>query len=274
MLRNLIFSAFYLFFTPLLWANESIVSSSNERISANSLLNTCTISISDVQGSISGQTVSYQETLEPIVISFVTDCNENLVLDFAPGQLPSGINYTFANNQLTIEGTIEDETPQEYTWTAEVNNSIPADETNPAGVSATTSISLNGSITVTPTVPNDFEGPVMSEFSLSPSPIDLSNGSVTVTASIRITDQTGVATPSSNYGGAYITGTPSGNIYFSHWVRVSGDQFDGIYECFKTIEPNQIPEGDYNLRVESININDLNGFNAIPTYTPVSIHCN
>ena len=271
MLRNLIFSAFYLFFTPLLWANESIVSSSNERISANSLLNTCTISISDVQGSISGQTVSYQETLEPIVISFVTDCNENLVLNFAPGQLPSGINYTFANNQLIIEGTIEDETPQEYTWTAEVNNSIPVDETNPAGVSATTSISLNGSITVTPTVPNDFEGPVMSEFSLSPSPIDLSNGSVTVTASIRITDQTGVATPSSNYGGAYITGTPSGNIYFSHWVRVSGDQFDGIYECFKTIEPNQIPEGDYNLRVESININDLNGFNAIPTYTPVSI---
>ena len=71
MLRNLIYSAFYLFFTPLLWANESIVSSSNEIISANSLSNTCNISISDVQGSISGQTVSYQETLEPIVISFV-----------------------------------------------------------------------------------------------------------------------------------------------------------------------------------------------------------
>ena len=66
-------------------------------------------------------------------------------------------------------------------------------------------------------------------------------------------------------------GTPSGNIYFSHWVRVSGDQFDGIYECFKTIEPNQIPEGDYNLRVESININDLNGFNAIPPAGAVGV---
>ena len=119
---------------------------------------------------------------------------------------------------------------------------------------------------------SDFEGPVMSDFSLSPATIDLTNGAVTVSATVRITDQTGVVTPSSNYGGAYITGTPSGNIYFSHWVRVSGDQFDGIYECFKTIEPDQIPEGDYILRAETTNINDLNGFNATaPANISVSV---
>ena len=246
-----------------MWANNSNNFIENEIASVNSLLNTCTISISNVQGSVSGQTVEYQETIDPIIISFATDCNEALVLNFAAGQLPTGINYTFANNQLIIGGTIEEETPQVYSWTAEVNNSIPADETNPA-VSATTSISLSGSITVTPTVVSDFEGPVMSNFSLSPPTLDLSNGAVTVSATVRITDQTGVVTPSSNYGGAYITGTPSGNIYFSHWVRVSGDQFDGIYECFKTIEPDQIPEGDYTLRAETTNINDLNGFNANP----------
>ena len=271
MLRNFIFSFFFLFATPFIWANASINFIENEIASTNSLLNTCTISISNVQGSISGQSVTYQETIDPIVISFATDCNEALVLNFATGQLPTGINYTFANNQLIIGGTIEDETPQTYNWTAEVNNSIPADETNPA-VSATTSISLSGSITVTPTVQSDFEGPVMSDFSLSPATIDLTNGAVTVSATVRITDQTGVVTPSSNYGGAYITGTPSGNIYFSHWVRVSGDQFDGIYECFKTIEPDQIPEGDYTLRAETTNINDLNGFNAnAPANISVSV---
>ena len=270
-MRNFIFSFFFLFATPFIWANASINFIENEIASTNSLLNTCTISISNVQGSISGQSVTYQETIDPIVISFATDCNEALVLNFATGQLPTGINYTFANNQLIIGGTIEDETPQTYNWTAEVNNSIPADETNPA-VSATTSISLSGSITVTPTVQSDFEGPVMSDFSLSPATIDLTNGAVTVSATVRITDQTGVVTPSSNYGGAYITGTPSGNIYFSHWVRVSGDQFDGIYECFKTIEPDQIPEGDYTLRAETTNINDLNGFNATaPANISVSV---
>ena len=54
---------------------------------------------------------------------------------------------------------------------------------------------LQFQFTVINPVSGDFEGPVMSEFSLSPSPIDLSNGSVTVTASVRITDQTGVANP-------------------------------------------------------------------------------
>lgn len=131
-----------------MWANNSNIFIENGIASVNSLLNTCTISISNVQGSVSGQTVEYQETIDPIIISFATDCNEALVLNFAAGQLPTGINYTFANNQLIIGGTIEEETPQVYSWTAEVNNSIPADETNPA-VSATTSISLSGSITVT-----------------------------------------------------------------------------------------------------------------------------
>ena len=263
MLRNFIFSFFILFTSPFIWANDSDNFIENEIAFANTLLNTCTISISDIQGSISGQTVAYQEAIEPIIISFATDCNETLVLNFAAGQLPTGINYTFTNNQLIIGGTIEDETPQEYTWIAEVNNSIPSDGVNPP-VSATTSISLSGSITVTPTLQSDFEGPVMSAFALYPPTIDLTNGAVTVSATVRITDQTGVATPSSNFGGAYITGTPSGNIYFSHWVRVSGDQFDGIYECFKTIEPDQIPEGDYTLRAETTNIRDLNGFNATP----------
>jgi len=142
MLRNFIFSFFFLFTTSLIWANNSNNFIENEIASVNSLLNTCTISISDVQGSLSGQTFEYQETIDPIVVSFATDCNETLVLNFAAGQLPTGINYTFANNQLVIGGTIEDETPQVYNWTAEVNNSIPADQTNPA-VSATTSIRNN-----------------------------------------------------------------------------------------------------------------------------------
>ena len=130
------------------------------------------------------------------------------------------------------------------------------------GFNATPPPAINVSV-INP-ISSDFEGPVMSAFALYPPTIDLTNGAVTVSATVRITDQTGVATPSSNFGGAYITGTPSGNIYFSHWVRVSGDQFDGIYECFKTIEPDQIPEGDYTLRAETTNIRDLNGFNATP----------
>ena len=70
---------------------------------------------------------------------------------------------------------------------------------------------------------------------------------VTVSATVRITDQTGVVTPSSIMVDPISQGHQWEIFYFSHWVRVNGDQFDGIYECFKTIEPDQIPEGDYTL---------------------------
>ena len=90
MVRSLIFFFFFLFTTSFIWANDSNNFIENEISSLSSLLSTCTISIGDVQGGSINQTVTYQETIEPIIISFETDCNEALVLNFATGQLPTG----------------------------------------------------------------------------------------------------------------------------------------------------------------------------------------
>ena len=60
----------------------------------------------------------------------------------------------------------------------------------------------NAELTVINNSNADFEAPVLSSFTVSPSTVDISSGAVSVTASIRATDASGVIAPTSS--GAYV----------------------------------------------------------------------
>ena len=66
---------------------------------------------------------------------------------------------------------------------------------------------------------NDFDKPVLSEFSLSNNQVDISSGGVTVTAYIRVSDTSGITTPT---GGPEVFNTNIiGNyIRFSTWTLI------------------------------------------------------
>jgi len=109
---------------------------------------------------------------------------------------------------------------------------------------------------------NDFDGPVLSSYTVSPSNIDISSGPVTVTISIRATDTSGVEIQSSN---PYIYDTAiAGNaLYFSSWYLFEGDAYDGIYQADISIDPSKVPSGNYQI-IERSNsgFKDVLGFSA------------
>ena len=105
---------------------------------------------------------------------------------------------------------------------------------------------------------NDFDKPVLSEFSLSPSQVDISSGGVTVTASIRVSDTSGVVSPT---GGpeVYSTNIIGNYIRFSTWTLVQGDVFNGLYEATAFIDPTEVPTGDFSLDEERNSFRDTVG---------------
>ena len=108
---------------------------------------------------------------------------------------------------------------------------------------------------------NDFEGPVMSSYTVSPSNIDISSGPVTVTISIRATDTSGVVAPSLKPY-IYSPNIAGSHFYFSNWTLVQGDAFDGTYDATAFIDPTKVPSGSYGITERSSSFKDVNDFTA------------
>ena len=89
---------------------------------------------------------------------------------------------------------------------------------------------------------------MLSSFTISPSTVDISSGAVSITASIRATDASGVITPTSSgaffsYQGNYANG--------STWTLIDGDRFDGTYESTIVIDETFGPSGEYSVNAGS-----------------------
>ncbi|MGB2244834.1 MAG: thrombospondin type 3 repeat-containing protein, partial [Flavobacteriaceae bacterium] len=109
---------------------------------------------------------------------------------------------------------------------------------------------------------NDFDGPALSLFTVSPSSVDISSGPATVTVSIRATDSSGVLAPSAK---PYVYDTNiAGSVVYANanWSLVSGDQYDGVYEASLMIDPSVFPSGDYSIHEEHTTFTDSNNFSA------------
>ena len=121
----------------------------------------------------------------------------------------------------------------------------------------------NVPISVVNSSTNDFDPPVLSSFTVSPSSVDISSGLVTVTLSIRATDTSGVVAPSG--GGPYIYSPDiAGQIIYSasNWQLVSGNQYDGYYEAQIGIDPTKVPSGNYTIDESNNYFKDPNDFVA------------
>ena len=83
----------------------------------------------------------------------------------------------------------------------------------------------------------DSEGPVLSNFIVSPSTIDVTEGDVTITFFIDATDETGVTTSyrPSIFNAATNAGGPAAN----NWELVSGTTQDGTWQATMTIPSTQ-----------------------------------
>ena len=115
----------------------------------------------------------------------------------------------------------------------------------------------NAELTVINNSNADFEAPVLSSFTVSPSTVDISSGAVSITASIRATDASGVITPTSS--GAYVY--YQGNyVYGSTWTLIDGDRFDGTYESTIVIDETFGPSGEYSVNERYNRFADPGGY--------------
>ena len=120
----------------------------------------------------------------------------------------------------------------------------------------------NVPISVVNSSTNEFDPPILSSFTVSPSSVDISSGLVTVTVSIRATDTSGVVAPS---GKPYIYSSDiAGQIIYSasNWQLVSGNQYDGYYEAQIGIDPTKVPSGNYTVEESNNYFKDPNDFVA------------
>ncbi|MDB9886108.1 BspA family leucine-rich repeat surface protein [Flavobacteriaceae bacterium] len=117
-------------------------------------------------------------------------------------------------------------------------------------------------ITVVNNNPNvDFDKPALSSITISPTNIDLSSGNVTITVTLQATDTSGIATPSTSHSGAYIYNSAivGGHQWFSSWELIDGDQFNGTYQSYKSIEASKVPSGNYDITIVANKIIDNAG---------------
>ena len=117
-------------------------------------------------------------------------------------------------------------------------------------------------ITVVNNNPNvDFDKPALSSITISQTNIDLSSGNVTITVTLQASDTSGIATPSTSHSGAYIYNSAivGGHQWFSSWELIDGDQFNGTYQSYKSIEASKVPSGNYDITIVANKIIDNAG---------------
>ena len=100
---------------------------------------------------------------------------------------------------------------------------------------------FNSGVTVFNSVETD--PPVFSNLSVSPSTVDVSSSSQTVTLTLDVTDASGVNIPG---GIPVLQKIGSSNIYGnSAWERTSGDNKNGSYSTTVTVPTTASPGGYY-----------------------------
>ena len=117
----------------------------------------------------------------------------------------------------------------------------------------------NAQITVVNNSTADFDKPILSEYTVSPSSVDISSGTQTLTLNIRASDASGVVTPTSY--GAYISFN-SNYFYGSTWSLVSGDRFNGVYESILTLDSSSLPSGNYSIEERNWEFKDPSGYQS------------
>ena len=84
-------------------------------------------------------------------------------------------------------------------------------------------------ITVVNSSNADFDKPILSNYTVSPSSVDISSGTQTLTLNITASDASGVVTPTSV---VYLYSSTLNYYNGSTWTLVSGDRYNGVYESF------------------------------------------
>ena len=106
---------------------------------------------------------------------------------------------------------------------------------------------------------NDFDKPILSNYTVSPSSVDISSGTQTLTFNITASDASGVVTPTNN--GVYLYF--NSNYYNgSTWTLVSGDRYNGVYESILTLDSSSVPSGNYSVGERSYRFKDPSGYEA------------
>ena len=94
------------------------------------------------------------------------------------------------------------------------------------------------------------DAPEFPEFTASPTSVDVSTATenTTVTLRLRVTDASGIRLGryGSNYGTVFLGKPGSANLDGTRWSRISGDEYDGIYEATVEVPPDASP-GNYYL---------------------------
>ena len=110
----------------------------------------------------------------------------------------------------------------------------------------------------------DFDSPELSSLTVSPSTIDISSGGVTVTLSIQASDASGITVGSSRpyLVNEHSTQILNNDFYFSPWQRVSGNQYNGVYEAKKFINPSNVPSQTYRINPAASTFEDPAGLEA------------
>ena len=118
-------------------------------VSSITVVEACAIGGQITSGNAS-QTITLGGAIEDLRFSFSSNCNETLNLNenpssFASTNLPPGLTVDFDGSEAFVRGTPT--TAGIYNYSVIVNNGVSADGVNEA-ISATTSFSLGGTITV------------------------------------------------------------------------------------------------------------------------------
>ena len=114
-------------------------------------------------------------------------------------------------------------------------------------------------ITVVNSSNADFDKPILSNYTVSPSSVDISSGTQTLTLNITASDASGVVTPTSIVLTLYF----NSNYYNgSTWTLVSGDRYNGVYESILTLDSSSVPSGNYSIAERSMGFKDPSGYQA------------
>jgi len=114
---------------------------------------------------------------------------------------------------------------------------------------------------------NDFDAPVVSELSISPSnTIDISSGPVTITFTITASDASGIDLNQLSRPDIY-GGSPSmpSSVQPTVWSLVSGDAYMGTYSSTIFLDPSVVPP-DNNYTFYSSTFKDLNSYSSSGKY--------
>ena len=142
--------------------------------------------------------------------------------------------FTVSGDELSIttDGVLSFISAPDYETKASYSATVTAsNSTN----SSTQDITVN----VTNVVEETNE-PVVEEYTIEPSSLDVTNGDATLTYTIRITDETGVDQSKIPTFGTYFNGSYDATNQTHNLTLISGDKKDGTYQGTATIPENSI----------------------------------